>query len=154
MKPLLRLSLPIIVVAFLASCGGDDDDPMMPPAAEAPPNLTGMYTLQTLTAPVTGDLPLGPPIATGTFTLSQDTSSGDTATGSLDLSVTILDPSTGQPAFQIMEQGTYTVRTDGGWEQSSQTQQARGTYTLAGNVLTVIVTEPLIAVSTTVWQRQ
>ena len=85
--------------------------------------------------------------------LSQNPGTGDSATGSMSLSLTVTNPLNGE-VTEIADQGTFTLRTDGSWEYSSQQQQNIGTYTLAGNVLTVIVAEPPTAVSTTVWQRQ
>ncbi|WP_420463705.1 hypothetical protein [Candidatus Palauibacter sp.] len=153
-KRLGILLIPVVAAGLVVGCGGDDD-PVEPttPAVTPPPNLSGTYDLQSLTGVVTGNFPIGPPIAVGTFTLMQNSASGDTATGSLSLSLTVTDPRDGS-VTEIADQGMFTVRTDGSWEQTGQQQQALGTYTLAGNVLTVIVTEPAAAVSTTVWQRQ
>lgn len=145
-KQLLRLCVPLVVAALVAGCGGGDTVDPEPPPAAGPPDLSGTYSLVSLTQ---GGATVGPPLATGTFTLSQTSSSGDTASGTMTYEVSV-------PAGGIMlqDQGTFTIRTDGSWQQSGTEVQALGTYTLAGNVLTVIVTEPLAAVSTTVWQRQ
>ena len=145
-KRLLRLCVPLVVATLVAGCGGGDTMDPEPPPAAGPPDLSGTYSLVSVTQ---GGPTLSPPAATGTFMLSQTSSSGDTASGTLNYSVSI-------PAFGVMleDQGTFTIRTDGSWEQSGTMGQALGTYTLAGNVLTVMVTEPLPAVSTTVWQRQ
>ena len=149
-KRLFRLCVPLIVATLVAGCGGGDDtmDPE-PPAVQPPPNLSGTYDLETLTGALSGGLTVGPPAVTGTFTLSQTSVSGDTATGSLALSIVA-------PSFSLMyeDQGTFAVRSNGSWEQTGETGQALGTFTLAGNVLTVIVTEPPAAVSTTVWRRR
>ena len=146
-KRLFMLFVPVVVASLVAGCGGGDDtmEPQ-PPAVEAPPDLSGTYSLQSL---LQGGLTVQPPLAMGTFSLTQTSVSGEVATGNLSLRVEV-------PSFGILveDSGTYTVRSDGSWEQMGETGQAVGTYTLAGNVLTVIVTEPPPAVSTTVWQRQ
>lgn len=148
-KRLLMLFVPVVLVTFVAGCGGDDD-PMEPepPAVQPPPDLTGSYSLVSLTSVLTGGSTLAPPVATGTFTLTQTSVSGEEARGNLSLSVEI------PGVFALMDQGTFTIRTDGSWQQAGEQQQAIGTYTVAGDVLTVMVAEPPAAVSTTVWQRQ
>ena len=93
-----------------------------------------------------------PPDATGTFTLQQSAPVGDQASGTMTMDLTIPDGLGG--TTDIVDTGTYTVRSDGTWEQMGSLVQARGTYTLLSNVLTVEVTEPALNVSTTVWQRQ
>lgn len=145
-KRLFALLVPVVVASVVAGCGGDDTTEPEPPAEDPPPNLTGTYDLQAVTQ---AGITIAAPAAMGTFVLSQTSSSGDTASGTLSYSISV-------PAAGIMlaDEGTFTIRTDGSWEQSGQAGQALGTYMLAGNVLTVIVTEPPAAVSTTVWQRQ
>ena len=145
-KRLLTLLVPVVGATLAIGCGGGDTMDPEPPAAVGPPDLSGTYSLVSVTQ---GGLTVGPPGATGTFTLSQTSSSGDTASGTLTYSISI-------PAIGFMQddEGTFTVKSDGSWAQTGQVAQALGTYTLAGNVLTVIVTEPLAAASTTVWQRQ
>jgi len=145
-KRLLALLVPVVVAAVVAGCGGGDTVDPEPPAPAGPPDLSGTYNLVSLTQ---GGLTVGPPLATGTFTLAQTSSSGDSASGTMTYAVSV--PSAG---IMLQDQGTFTIRTDGSWQQSGTEVQALGTYTLAGNVLTVIVTEPLAAASTTVWQRQ
>ena len=154
MKRLLALFVPIVVIAVAAGCGGGDDmvDPD-PPASEGPPDLSGTYNLVSLTGVISRGATVGPPIAVGTFMLSQNPSQGDTATGTMSLDGTFTNPLTGE-VTAIMDSGTFTVRMDGSWGQTGRAGPASGTYTLAGNVLTVMVTEPAAAVSTTVWQRQ
>lgn len=144
-KHLFTLCVPLVVATLITGCGGDTTDPEPPPAA-GPPDLSGTYSLVSLNQ---GGLTVGPPLATGTFTLSQTSSSGDSASGTMTYEVAV--PSAG---IMLQDQGTFTIRTDGTWQQSGTEVQALGTYTLAGNVLTVVVTEPLAAASTTVWQRQ
>lgn len=145
-KRLLMLFVPVLVATLVAGCGGDDPVDPEPPGVEPPPNLSGTYDLQSVTQ---GGLTVPAPAAMGTFVLTQTSSSGDTASGTLTYNVSI--PSVG---IMLADEGTFTIRTDGSWEQSGTQGQALGTYMLAGNVLTVIVTEPPPAVSTTVWQRQ
>lgn len=152
-KRLLMLFVPVVVATLVAGCGGDDTTEPEPPAVQGPPDLSGTYNLVSLTAVLTQGATFAPPIAVGTFTLSQDPASGDSATGSLSMDITVTNPLDGS-VFNLVDQGTFTVRTDGSWEQTGTQQQAIGTYTLAGNVLTVAVTEPAAAVSTTVWERQ
>ena len=144
-KHLSRLCVPLVVATLITGCGGATTDPEPAPAA-GPPDLSGTYSLVSLNQ---GGLTVGPPLATGTFTLSQTSSSGDSASGTMTYEVAV--PSAG---IMLQDQGTFTIRTDGTWQQSGTEVQALGTYTLAGNVLTVVVTEPLAAASTTVWQRQ
>jgi hypothetical protein len=145
-KHLFRLCVPLIVATLVVGCGGDDTMDPEPPDANPPPDLSGTYDLESVTQ---SGLTVGPPAAMGTFVLTQTSSSGDTASGTLSYSVSI--PNAG---IMLADEGTFTIRTDGSWEQSGTQGQALGTYTLAGNVLTVVVTEPAAAVSTTVWRRQ
>ncbi|WP_419934013.1 hypothetical protein [Candidatus Palauibacter sp.] len=152
-KRLFMLFVPVVVATLVAGCGGDDTTEPEPPAVQPPPNLSGTYSLVSLVGAITGGNTLAPPIAVGTFTLTQSSATGDTATGSLSLDITVTNPLDGS-VIPIMDQGTFTVRSDGTWEQTGQLAQNLGTYTLAGNVLTVNVTEPAANVSTTVWQRQ
>lgn len=145
-KRLRRLCVPLVVATLVAGCGGGDTMDPEPPGVQPPPNLSGTYDLQSVTQ---SGLTVGPPTAMGTFVVSQTSSSGDTASGTMSYNVSI--PSLG---IMIADEGTFTIRTDGSWEQNGTEVQALGTYTLAGNVLTVMVTEPAVAVSTTVWRRQ
>lgn len=140
---------PLLTCALLgAACGGED--PVEPD--NAPPDLTGTYSLVSIVAVVTGFEEMTPPDVTGTFTLQQSPPVGDQASGTMTMDVTIPDGLGG--TAPIVDTGTYTVRSDGTWEQKGNVVQARGTYTLVGGRLTVEVTEPPINVSTTVWQRQ
>lgn len=131
-----------------AGCGGED--PVEPD--NAPPDLTGTYTLVSISALVTGGEVLTAPDVSGSFVLQQSAPVGDRASGTMTMSITIPDGLGG--ATTIEDAGTYTVRRDGTWEQMGGLVQAKGTYTLVGNTLSVEVTEPVISVSTTVWQRQ
>lgn len=151
-KRWLLLLVPVVAAAFVAGCGGDGD-PMEPPVDQGPPDLSGTYALVSMTAVITQGATVGPPIAVGTNTLTQNPASGGSATGSMSADLTFTNPLDGS-VVELRDEGTYTVRADGTWEQSGTLGQAVGTFTLAGNVLTVIVTEPPASVSTTVWQRQ
>ncbi len=97
-------------------------------------------------------MPLTPPIATGTFTLTQTNVDGSEASGTLTVDITVPDGMGGTNT--VMDTGTFTVRGDGTWEQTGAIQQGSGTFTLVGNTLTVIVTSPAAAASTTIWTRQ
>ncbi len=142
------LIVPALALAFVAP--GCNDDELL--GGGPPPDLTGTYTLQSFSSAATGGFPLTPPTVTGTFTLVQTSSSATEASGTLEVSITVPDGMGGTNT--INDQGTFTIRSNGTWEQSGQQQQGSGTYTLAGNVLTVEVTSPQPAVSTSVWQRQ
>lgn len=133
---------------MVAACGGED--PVEPD--NAPPDLTGTYSLVSITALVTGGVEMTPPDVSGTFSLQQSAVVGDQASGTMTMDVTIPDGLGG--TTNIVDTGTFTVRSDGTWEQMGNLVQARGTYTFVGGRLTVEVTEPAINVSTTVWQRQ
>lgn len=152
-KRLFAWVVPIVVATFVAGCGGDDATEPAPPAVQGPPDLSGTYNLASFTEGATGGVTLTPPIAVGTFTLSQNASSGDTATGTLSVSITVTNPLDGS-VTTIDDQGTFMARTNGSWGQTGRERQALGTYTLEGNVLTITLTEPPPVVSTTVWQRQ
>ena len=152
-KRLFALLVPVVVATLVAGCGGDDTTEPEPPAVQPPPNLSGTYTLVSLSGVITGGITLAPPIAVGMFTLSQSGVSGDTATGTVTLDITVTNPLDGS-VINIADTGTFTARSDGTWEQTGELAQNIGTYSLAGNVLTVMVTEPAPNVATTVWQRQ
>lgn len=141
--------LPLLVCAVLATaCGGED--PVEPD--NAPPDLTGTYSLVSINGLVTGGQVMMPPDVTGTFSLQQSPPVGDQASGTLTMDVTIPDGLGG--TTDLVDTGTFTIWTGGAWEQMGNLVQAKGNYTFVGNVLTVEVTEPAISVSTTVWQRQ
>lgn len=140
---------PALACALVAAaCGGEETvEP-----DNAPPDLTGTYSLVSITALVTGGVEMTPPDVSGTFSLQQSPAVGDQASGTMTMDVTIPDGLGG--TTNIVDTGTFTVRSDGTWEQMGNLVQARGMYTLVGGRLTVEVTEPAINVSTTVWQRQ
>lgn len=139
----------LAATVLMAGCG-DGEGPVEPD--DAPPDLSGTYTLVSIVAIVTGGAVMTPPDATGTFTLRQSPPVGQEASGTMTMDLTIPDGLGG--TTPIVDTGTYTVRSDGTWEQAGNLVQARGTYTFVNNVLTVEVTEPPLNVSTTVWQRQ
>jgi len=148
MKARLRsLAVPVLAALFAAGCG--DSDPVDPGNGDPAPDLSGTYTLVSIQGALTGGVSLGPAEGvTGTFTLSQ-TTAGDPAFGDYTVSL-VLPPPTG--AFQ--DEGTYQNDLDGFWAQAGVIQQGLGTYALVGPRLTVNVTDPIAATSTSLWQRQ
>ena len=143
--PVARCALPgvvpVLVATFLAAgCG---EDPVKP---ETPPDLTGTYELLSLQYP--NNPPATPPVATGTFTVEQTSVKGQEATGTFAMHVTITTP-----PIELTDSGSYSNRLDGTWEQSG-TLQTRGNYRFSNDSLTVVVTEPQLAVSTTIWKRR
>ena len=152
MKRIPRILQAVTIVLGLAVAGCSDDDPAGPNGGGAPPDLSGTYDLASFTSVLTGGLTLTPPIVSGTFTLTQTNVAGDEATGSLTVSITVPDGTGGTQT--INDGGTFKVRGDGTWEQTGNAVQGTGTFTLVGSTLTVNVTSPATAVSTSVWQRQ
>lgn len=152
-RSILILAL-VAGVGALAGCGGDDPTP---PVEDLAPHLDGVYDLRAFTsALVTGGQTLEPPVVSGMFTLRQPAPNGPQGTGTFDLSITVPD---GMGGTQSLEgQGDFTVRSDGTWEQDGMVAnapyQGRGTYTFQNGTFTVVVTEPPLSVSTTVWQRR
>lgn len=147
MRGLRAVAMAVVVGAFtLTGCG--EDDPAGPGGGAAPPDLSGSYTLQSFTQ---GGVTLTPPIVMGTFDLTQTASTDTEASGTFDVDITVPDGQGGQN--RIVDAGTYTVRSNGTFEQNGDDQQTVGTYTLVGPVLTVTVTDPPAAASVTVWQR-
>ena len=140
----------LAVLLALAACGGEDP---VEPEPERPPDLTGTYTLQSLSSIVTGLQTLTPPDVTGTFTARQTSVTGLEASGTTTISVTLPVGTPGGETTTLEDQGTYVNRLDGTWEQNGVLLQGIGTYTFRNNVLTVEVTEPALNVSTTVWRR-
>ena len=151
-KRIRALFVPVIAAAFAVSACGEDDP--MGGGDTPPPDLSGTYDLVSFQSDLlTGGFTIGPAQgATGTFTLTQTATSGDEASGTLTVNITVPD---GMGGFTTLpDQGTFTVRSDGTWEQTGLLQQGSGTFSLVGGTLTVEVTEPATAVSTSVWQRQ
>ena len=151
-KRLLMLFVPVVVATLVAGCGGDDTTEPEPPAVESPPDLTGSYTLVSLSSPLTGGATVTPPLVNGMFTLTQTSVSGEEARGNLSLNLMYPDGTGGLTT--LMDEGTFVIRTDGSWEQTGALQQAVGNYSVAGTTLTVVVSQPPTASGTTVWQRQ
>ena len=146
----LKLLLPVLIGAFVMGGCGEGEDPVEPD--DTPPDLTGTYTLRSLSSILTAGETLSPPDVSGTFKVEQLTVVGTEASGTMSVEVMLPD---GEGGTQLItDEGTYTVRSDGTWEQAGQLLQGKGTYELVGNTLTVVVTEPEFSVSTTVWQRQ
>lgn len=142
-----------VACAFLAvlssGCGGDDGPADVP---DPPPDLTGTYDLVSFSSAVTGGATLTPPAVSGTATLQQSPANGSEASGSIGYEMQVPD---GEGGVQtIADQGTYTVRTDGSWEQEGRLVQGIGTFSLSGSTLTIQVTEPALAVSTLVWRKR
>lgn len=140
----------VLVGALALACG--DDDPA-DPADEGPIDISGTYALESFSsAALTGGATLTAPVVSGTLTLAQSPATGQEATGTFSLQVTVPD---GQGGTQpVADQGTYTIRSDGSWEQRGALQQGTGTVTLEGAVLTVTVAQPALSVSQSVWRRQ
>lgn len=133
--------VPVLAAMFLAAgCGKEPVD-----IQETPPDLTGAYELVSLKRDPLP--PVGPPDATGTFAVRQTSVTGQEASGTFSMNVEI--PGLGN----LKDDGTYKNRFDKTWEQSGNLQ-TKGTYTLSSDTLTVRVTEPANAVSTTVWKRR
>lgn len=150
--PLLAALLTGVFLA--AGCGGDD--PMEPepgPAPSGPDDLSGTYTLLSFnSAALTGGNAVTPPDATGMFTVEQTSATGEEASGTFEMTVSVPDGAGGTAT--IGDEGTYTNRKDGQLEQAGQLYQTRGAYELAGDTLRVTVTEPVLAISQTAWLRQ
>lgn len=142
------------VVFFVPGCGDEVvvvPDPM-------PPDLTGTYTIQSFTSALDPETTLVPPEVAGSFTVQQTAVAGGEATGAFTSDLTL--PVTGN-IVRFEGTGTYTNRLDGTWEQEFLTgplvqlsPQQTGTYTYESSVLTVVVTQPALSASTTVWRRQ
>ena len=134
-KALLPLFVAVIVVA---ACGGGEDP--VEPEPERPPDLTGTYALESLSAIVTGGQTLTPPDVSGSFSVQQTSVTGPEASGTTMLSIMLPDGLGGTATIE--DQGTYVNRLDGTWEQAGDVVQGLGTYTLRSGILTVEVTEP------------
>ncbi|MXW09074.1 MAG: hypothetical protein F4X47_04760 [Gammaproteobacteria bacterium] len=150
LRPRLPRLFPLLVaILALAACGGGEDP--VEPEPERPPDLSGSYTLESLSAIVTGGLTLTPPDVSGSFSVQQTSVTGPEASGTTMITVTLPDGLGGMTTLE--DQGTYVNRLDGTWEQAGVLLQGLGTYTVQGAILTVDVTEPALNVSTTVWRK-
>lgn len=120
----------------LSSCGDNN-----PTAPEGNPALVGTYSLVSIT--FQGQPTLGPPVATGSLTLTDST---------YTVTITIAVP--GQPQEDIQDSGTYSV-SGNTWTQTSTVQnvQSIGTYTLTDGTLSVDVSTSGQQQSS-VWQKQ
>ncbi len=114
-----------------------------PPPPPPPPDLTGTYFLESLVGTSTGGTLLIRPTVSGTLELTQEAPSGDSAMGSYEVNITT-------PTLTITDDGTFTVRTDGSWRQTGEVS-GDGTYAISGDTLTLAITEPRTAASTSVW---
>lgn len=147
---ILKALSSLLLIFFVAACGGGEDP--VEPEPERPPDLSGNYTLQSLASPIlTLGVALTPPAVSGSFAVQQMSVTGPEATGTVMISVTIPDGQGGTTTIE--DEGPYTNRLDGTWEQNGVLLQGKGTYTLQGSVLTVEVSEPALSVATTVWQK-
>ncbi|MDE0179368.1 MAG: Ig-like domain-containing protein [Gammaproteobacteria bacterium] len=124
-----------------AGVEGTAEITVLPPPP--PPDLTGTYYLESLVGTSTGGTQLTRPTVSGTLELTQEAPTGDSATGSYEVDITT-------PALTITDEGTFTVRTDGSWRQDGEVS-GEGTYAISGDTLTLAITEPETAASTTVW---
>ncbi len=124
-----------------AGVEGTAEITVLPPPP--PPDLTGTYFLESLVGMSTGGTRLTRPTVSGTLELTQEAPTGDYAMGNYDVDITT-------PALTITDEGTFTVRTDGNWRQTGEVS-GEGTYALSGDTLTLAITEPETAASTTVW---
>lgn len=148
-----RASLAVVLasVVLASGCGGGDDPPA--DVVEPPPDLTGVWELTSFSSAIlTSGAALTPPAVSGTMALQQSPANGAEADGTFNFSVQIPDGEGG--AQNIDDQGTYTVRTNGSWEQRGALAQGVGTYALSGPTLVVRVTEPALNASTTMWRRR
>ena len=114
-----------------------------PAPTPPPPDLTGMYYLESLVGTSTGGTRLTRPTISGTLELTQEAPTGDSAVGTYEVNITT-------PAVTITDEGTFTVRTDGSWRQTGRVS-GEGTYAISGDTLTLAITEPETAASTTLW---
>ena len=150
-----RLLIAVLAgVSFAPGCG--DEEVVAPDPT--PPDLTGTYTLQSFTSELDPETTLVPPEVSGSFTVRQTAVVGGEATGTFSSDLTL--PFSGN-IVELGGDGTYVNRLDGTWEQEFLTgplvqlsPQQTGTYTFENSVLTVVVTQPALSASTTVWRRQ
>ena len=147
-KRLGKFIAPLLIAGLVAACG-DNMDPDPDPMDMTPPDLSGTYSLVTLTSATTMMVPVGPPTVQGMLQIAQTSVSGSMASGTAELSITAE-----ALGLDIMDSGTYTANHDRSWAQTGDVFAGTGTYTLANNTLTIIVTEPAVSASTSVWQRQ
>ncbi len=141
-------------VALVWSCA---EEAIIPPDP-TPPDLTGTYTIESFTSALDAETTLVPPEVAGSFTVQQTAVGGGEATGTFTTDLKL--PFSGN-IIELPGSGTYTNRLDGTWEQEFLTgplvqlsPQQTGTYTFEISILTVVVEQPALSASTTVWRRQ
>lgn len=141
-------------VALVWNCAEEEITPPDP----MPPDLTGTYAIQSFTHVLEPETTLVPPDVSGSFTVQQTAVVGGEATGTFTSDLTL---PFGGDIVRFQGTGTYTNRLDGTWEQEFMTgplvdlsPQQTGTYTFESSVLTVVVEQPALTASTTVWRRQ
>lgn len=146
----------IVALAGVALVWNCAEEAIIPPDP-TPPDLTGTYTVQSLKF-AAADTTLVPPTVSGSFTVQQTAVAGGEATGTFTSDLTF---PVGGNIIQFPGSGTYTNRLDGTWEQEFLTgplvtlsPQQTGTYTYESSILTVVVEQPELSASTTVWRRQ
>lgn len=122
----------LVMSTFLAGCSDDDTGP------SSTVDFTGSYALVSFQQGPVG--PLGPPVATGTLTMT-----------STRYKVTVNIPAA---SLAIVDSGTYTA-TATTITQTSQVQpvQSTGTWTQTGNLFTIDVTASGQRVVSS-WQKQ
>lgn len=141
-------------VALVWNCAEEE---MIPPDP-MPPDLTGTYAIESFTSALDPETTLVPPEVSGSFTVQQTAVVGGEATGTFTTALKL--PLAGN-IIELPGSGTYTNRLDGTWEQEFLTgplvdlsPQQTGTYTFESSILTVVVEQPALSASTTVWRRQ
>ena len=151
-----RLLIAVLAgVSFAPGCG--DEEVVVPDPT--PPDLTGTYAIQSFAFAADPETMFVPPEVAGSFTVQQTAVVGGEATGTFTSDLTLPLPDVG--ILRFSGTGTYTNRLDGTWEQEFLTgplvqlsPQQTGTYTFENSVLTVVVEQPPLSASTTVWRRQ
>lgn len=150
----------LLIAALIATvpCVPGCSDEVVVVPDPMPPDLTGTYTLQSFTSALDPETTLVPPEVSGSFTVQQTVVTGGEATGTFTSDLTL--PFSGN-IVELVGTGTYVNRLDGSWEQEFLTgplvqlsPQQTGTYTFENSVLTVVVEQPPLSASTTVWRRQ
>lgn len=142
-------------VALVWNCAEEEIIPPDP----TPPDLTGTYAIESFAFTADPETVFVPPEVSGSFTVQQTAAAGGEATGTFTSDLTLPLPGVGIVRFEGT--GTYTNRLDGTWEQEFLTgplvqlsPQQTGMYTFEGSILTVVVEQPPLSASTTVWRRQ
>ena len=152
-----RPGLLIVALAGVPLVLGCSEEVIVPPDP-TPPDLTGTYTIQSFTSALDSATTLVPPDVSGSFVVQQTAVGGGEASGTFTTDLKL--PFSGN-IIELPGSGTYTNRLDGTWEQEFLTgplvalsPQQTGTYTYESSILTVVVLQPPLSASTTVWRRQ